>query len=94
MQLLRRLPKKGFNALFKNTYQVVNVGSLERFGANAVIGPAELKDAGLIGSIRERIKILGDGKISKVITIKAHKFSQAAKKMLETAGAKIEYIKK
>lgn len=93
MPLIRRLPKRGFNALFKNTYQVVNVESLNRFAANSIVGPKELKDAGLIGSERERIKILGDGKLNKTLTVKAHKASVNAKKLIEAAGSKIEYIK-
>jgi large subunit ribosomal protein L15 len=92
MPLLRRLPKRGFNSMFRKAYQVVNVGSLNRFGANASIGPAELKKAGLIGSEQEPVKILGDGKLDKALTVKAHKFSSGAKKLLEAAGAKMETI--
>ena len=94
MPLIRRIPKRGFNSMFRRAYQVVNVGSLNRFEANAAIGPVELKKAGLIGSEMEMIKILGDGKLEKVLTIKAHKFSASAKKQLEAAGAKIEIIAK
>lgn len=93
MPLVRRLPKRGFNALFPFEYQVVNVESLNRFKENSVVGPKELKDAGLIGSTAEPIKILGTGKLTKALTIKAHKASESAKKLLETAGAKIEFIK-
>jgi len=92
MPLIRRIPKKGFTAPFRKVYQVVNVESLNRFDNNAVIGPAELKKAGLIGSQREPIKILGDGKLTKTVTIKAHKFSENARKILTTAGAKIEIL--
>jgi large subunit ribosomal protein L15 len=93
MPLIRRLPKKGFTAPFKKYFQVVNVESLNRFTANSVVGPKELKDAGLIGSEIEMIKILGDGKLTKVLTVKAHKVSESAKKKLEEAGAKIELLK-
>jgi len=93
MPLIRRIPKRGFNALFKNTHEVVNVGSLNRFAANSTVGPAELKKAGLIGSAYERVKILGGGKLDKALTIRAHKLSASARKQLETAGAKIEIIK-
>jgi len=78
--------------MFRKAYQVVNVGSLNRFEANASVGPAELKRAGLIGSEQELIKILGDGKLEKVLTVKAHKFSASAKKQLDSAGAKMEII--
>lgn len=94
MPLIRRIPKKGFNAPFRKVNQVVNIQSLNRFDNNAVVGPKELKDAGLIGSERELIKILGKGKITKVITIKANKFSDSAKRALEAAGVKLEYLKK
>ena len=93
MPLIRRIPKRGFNSLFRNEYQVVNVESLNRFEANSVIGPKELKEAGLIGSEKAPIKILGDGKLSKALTVKAHKISENAKKLIDAAGAKIEFIK-
>lgn len=89
MPLLRRLPKRGFNSRFRNAYQVVNVESLNRFTANSTVGPAEMKEAGLIGSTVEPVKILGTGKIGKVLTVKAHKFSGSAKKLLETAGCSV-----
>lgn len=93
MQLIRRIPKRGFNALFKDGTQIVNVGSLNRFDNNSVIGPAELKKAGLIGSVLWPVKILGDGKLTKNLTVKAHRISAGAKKLLEAAGSKIEYLK-
>jgi len=92
MQFVRRIPKRGFNAPFKNSYQVVNVESLNRFGANSIIGPKELKEAGLIGSEKESIKILGAGELKKVVTIKAHKVSESAKSKLAAAGAKFEVL--
>jgi large subunit ribosomal protein L15 len=93
MPLIRRIPKRGFGSPFKKVYQIVNISSLNRFDPSAVIGPAELKKAGLIGSEKEEIKILGDGKIEKPVTIKAHRFSGSARKALEAAGAKIEILK-
>ena len=93
MPLIRRIPKRGFNSPFKKFYQVVNVESLNRFDTNAEVGPKELKNAGLIGSEIEMIKILGDGKLTKVLTIKAHKVSTSAKKKIEEGGAKLIIIK-
>ncbi len=93
MPLIRRIPKRGFNSPFKKTYQVVNVESLNRFEKDSIVGPGELKKAGLIGSEQELIKILGDGKLTKTLTIKAHKFSDTAKKTLAESGAKMEYLK-
>lgn len=93
MQLVRRLPKRGFNAPFKNDYQVVNVESLNRFRENSFIGAAELKSAGLIGSVNEPVKILGGGELKKAVTVKADRISGSAKKKFETAGAKFEPVK-
>ena len=94
MQLIRRIPKRGFGIMFKVYDQVVNVESLNRFAANTIVGPVELKKAGLIGSSKAPIKVLGNGKITKALTIKAHKFSESARKLLTAAGAKMEYIKR
>ena len=94
MPLIRRIPKRGFNALFKSGYQVINIESLNRFDNNSVVGPNEFKSAGLISSTKEPIKILGTGKPSKTLTIKAHKYSESAKKALEAAGSKLEYLAK
>ena len=92
MPLIRRIPKRGFNARFKNIYQVVNVESLNRFDKDSVVGPAEFKKAGLISSDKKRVKILGRGRLANALIIKAHKFSASAKKTLEEAGAKMENI--
>ena len=92
MQLVRRLPTKGFNVPFTNWYQVVNVESLNRFTANSVIGPKELQEAGLIGSEKDTIKILGAGELKKAVTVKAHKVSGSAKSKLAAAGAKLEVL--
>ena len=94
MPLMRRIPKRGFNSMFRDAYQVVNVRQLNRFVANSTVGPAEFKKAGLIGSVKEPIKILGTGKLEKILTIKAHKVSGSAKKLIEAAGAKLEFLKK
>ena len=94
MPLIRRIPKRGFNSLFKHGFQVINIESLNRFDNNSTVGPAEYKKAGLISSVKDPVKILGTGKPSKTLTIKAHKFSESAKKALETAGSKLEYLAK
>ena len=92
MPLLRRIPKRGFGSSRKRKYQVVNVESLNRFKENSTVGPKEFKESGLVGSVLEPVKILGDGELSKKLTVKAHKFSQSAKAKLETAGAKVEHL--
>lgn len=92
MPLIRRLPKRGFNSLFKEPFQVVNIGDLNRFDKNAVVGPAELKEAGFISSAKFPVKVLGDGELKKELTVRAHAFSRSASKKMESAGAKMEYI--
>jgi large subunit ribosomal protein L15 len=92
MPLVRRLPKRGFNAPFKNTYQIVNLESLNRFRAGSVVGPKEFKEAGLIGSEKAPVKILGDGKLEKALTVKAHKLSAPAGAKLAESGSKFEPI--
>jgi ribosomal protein L18E len=92
MPLIRRLPKRGFNAPFKEPFQVVNVEDLNRFEKNSVISPAELKGAGFISSARLPVKILGDGQLKKELTVKAHAFSSSAVKKIESAGSKAVYI--
>ena len=93
MPLIRRTPKKGFTAPFKVTFQVVNVGSLDRFEPNVVIGPLEFKKAGLISSGKKPVKVLGNGKLSKPLTVRAHRFSASAVKLLAEAGAQTEQLK-
>jgi large subunit ribosomal protein L15 len=94
MPLIRRIPKRGFTSPFKKFYQTVNVEALNRFENNTIVGLKELKEAGLIGSAIEMVKILGDGKLTKTLTVKAHKVSVTAKKKIEEAGSKIELISK
>lgn len=93
MQLIRRIPKRGFGIMFKVYNQVVNIESLNRFAANSIVGPGEMKKAGLVGSVKSPIKVLGSGKLEKIMTVKAHKFSVSAKKAIDAAGAKMELIK-
>ncbi len=94
MQLIRRLPKRGFNSLFGEPFQVVNVGSLNRFEKDSHVGPEELKAAGLVTSAKRPVKILGDGTLSEILTIKAHAVSGSAKKKIEALGAKFVYLVK
>src|SRR5688500_19751791 len=87
MPMQRRLPKVGFKNPFRVTYFAVNVGHIEdTFDAGSVIGLDELKSAGLVPRKSERVKILGDGDLSKKLTVKAHKFSALAKEKIEKAG--------
>lgn len=87
--LMRRLPKFGFsNADFAKHYDVFNIGQLEKLGDE--ITPETLENAGLLRY--GRIKILAKGELKKAVTVKAHKFSAAAKAAIEKAGGKAEVI--
>jgi large subunit ribosomal protein L15 len=86
MRLIRRLPKRGFHPLIRDAYVVVNLAELERFDNGAVITPEVLKTAGLAKGARAGIKILGDGALSKRLTVKAQAFSAGARTKIEAAG--------
>ena len=92
MPLARRLPKRGFTNIFKKEYAVVNVSDLDRFDAGATIDEGTLRKAGLVKGQHDGIKILGDGKLSKKLTVSAHKFSASARKQIEAAGGTCQEI--
>ena len=92
MPLVRRLPKRGFTNIFKKDYAVVNVSDLDRFDAGATVDEAMLRKAGLVKGRNDGIKILGDGKLSKKLTVSAHKFSASARKQIEAAGGTVQEI--
>jgi len=91
MPLQRRLPKRGFTNIFRKQYSVVNVKDLAGFGDGEAITPESLKEKGLIKT-RQPVKILGEGELTKKITVKAHKFSQTAIQKIEASGGKVEVI--
>ena len=91
--LFRRLPKRGFsNARFKKVYAVINLSDLNKFEDGATVSPEILKDMGLVKNQLDGIKVLGNGKLDKKLTVKAHKFSETAKKAIEKTGGKAEVI--
>ena len=93
MPLQRRLPKHGFHNPFRREFSVVNLGQLEeRFEAGAVVDPEALRGRGLVRTLAKPIKILADGTLSKALTVKAHKFSAAAKERLQATGGTAEVI--
>ncbi len=92
MPLHRRLPKRGFTPLTKKVYALVNLKDLECFEAGSVVDVAALGQAGLVSRIQDGIKILGDGELSKALTVQAHKFSKSAVSKIEAAGGKAEVI--
>jgi large subunit ribosomal protein L15 len=90
--LWRRLPKRGFKNPFTKQVAIVNVGSLAGFDAGATIDPDALAKAGLVSGGYDRIKILGEGKLEKKLTVRAHAFSASAKAQIEGAGGTAEVI--
>jgi large subunit ribosomal protein L15 len=92
MPLHRRLPKRGFTNIFKKEHAVVNVSDLERFDNGATVDETALRQAGLVKGKNDGIKILGDGKLSKKLTVAAAKFSKSAKAAIEAAGGTCQEI--
>ena len=92
MPLQRRLPKRGFRNPFKVDIAVVNLEQLEVFDANSEVTPQVLAERGLIRGQRRTVKILGNGALSKALSVKAHAFSAKAKEQIEAAGGKAELV--
>lgn len=94
MPLTRRIPKRGFNNYFKKSYSTVNLSVLETFEAGAVINIAVLYEKGLIKLVKNSVglKVLGNGTISKAVTVKADKFSASAKEAIEKVGGTCEQL--
>ena len=91
--LYRRLPKRGFNNYeFRKTYAVINVSDLDRFENGTVVTPALLKEVGLVNKELSGIKVLGNGKLEKKLTIQATRVSKSAKEKIEASGSKIEVM--
>ena len=93
LPLYRRLPQRGFtNALFKTEYAVINVSDLNQFDNGTVVTPALLKEKRIIKQQLKVIKVLGNGKLEKKLTIQAHKFSTSALEKIKESGSKAEVI--
>ena len=95
MPLTRRLPKRGFkNAIFKKTYSIVNVATLEEnFDNGAVVTAEILLEKGILSKIEEYgLKVLGDGELTKSLTVQAKKFTESAAKKITEAGGKVEVL--
>jgi large subunit ribosomal protein L15 len=91
MPLHRRLPKRGFTNIFREEYSIVNLDKLAALG-ETTINPEVLRKAGVISTER-RVKILGDGELTRAITVEAHKFSKSAQEKITKAGGKAEILK-
>jgi large subunit ribosomal protein L15 len=91
MPLQRRLPKRGFTNIFQKTFSIVNVSSLEKL-EESEITPEVLIKEGLVRKIQDGVKILGNGELTKALTVKAHAFSASAKEKIEKAKGTAEVI--
>lgn len=94
MPLFRRLPKRGFTNIFAKEFAIVNIEDLNVFADDTVVTPELLIEEGLVkkGKVIDGIKVLGNGEITKKLTVKSHKFSKSAVEKIEAAGGKTEVI--
>lgn len=93
LPIIKRLPeKRGFTNIFRQEFSVVNTDKLNVFASGAEVTPESLLSAGLVKSLRQPVKILAMGDISHPVTVKAHKFSAAAKAKIEAAGGSAEEV--
>ncbi|HSW40534.1 MAG TPA: 50S ribosomal protein L15 [Acidobacteriota bacterium] len=92
MPLYRRLPKRGFNNIFRKEYLVVNLEKLSVFESGAHVDPKVMRERGIIRNMRDGVKILGVGQLAHALHVKAHKFSKSAVEKIRSAGGSIEVI--
>lgn len=92
MPLYRRLPKRGFTNIFKKELVNINLDVLNRFENGTVVTPELLVETGVIKTLKDGLKVLGNGSLEKSLTVKAHGFSKAAAEKIEKAGGKAEVI--
>ena len=90
MPLTMRLPKRGFTNKWLVEYATVNVERLNIFEDGATVTPVELVESGILKNVQDGVKILGNGEITKKLTVKATKFTESAKEKIEAAGGKVE----
>ena len=92
MPLARRIPKRGFNNIFAQPLTGVNVAVLDKFEDGAVVDAQALLDAGIVSKCKYGVKFLGNGEVTKKLTVKAAAFSATAKEKIEAAGGKAEVV--
>ena len=94
MPLIRRIPKRGFNNYFRKEYSIVNLSQLNAFEAGSVIDMAALDEKGLIKVVKGSVglKVLGNGELTKAVTVRAASFSASAKQAIEKAGGTAEQV--
>jgi large subunit ribosomal protein L15 len=94
MPLHRRLPKRGFHNKFRKEYACINVGQLDVFEAGTIVTPEVLQQCGTVKNLRDGLKVLGDGELTKALTVRAHKFSARAQQVIADKGGKAEVIER
>lgn len=92
MPLYRRVPKRGFTNIFAKEYVEVNVAELNQFDNETVVTPELLKEAGVIKTIKDGVVILGNGEVTKSLTVQASRFSKSAVEKIQAAGGKVEVV--
>ena len=92
MPLYRTLPKRGFTNIFAKKYAEVNISNLNIFEEGTVVTPELLKEKRLVKNAANNVKILGNGELTKKLTVKANKFTKTASEKIENAGGKVEVI--
>lgn len=93
MPLIRKTPKRGFTNIYKKQYSIVNIGDLERFDNDTVVTADLLKQAGILSKVLPYgVKVLGDGELTKKLTVQAKKFTKSAVEIIEKAGGKAEVL--
>lgn len=92
MPLFQRLPKRGFTNINRKEYAIVNIETLNRFENGTEVTPELLLETGVVSKLNAGVKVLGNGKLEKNLTVKAHKFSASAKEAIEAAGGKTEVV--
>lgn len=92
MPLVRRVPKRGFTNRFRQDFAEVKLADLNRFEEGAQVSPEDLRKSGIIKRASDRVKILGNGEITRSLTVRAHAFTRSAREKIEQAGGKAEVI--
>ena len=92
MPLSRRLPKRGFRNPFRKEYSIVNLRDLDRIEPETAVTPLLLLERGLIKAVKDGVKVLGNGELSRPLTVTAHRFSQAALRKIQAVGGAAEMI--
>lgn len=93
MPLVRRIPKRGFNNVFKKEYSIVNVSALEQFEDGTVVTAELLLEKGVLSKVEPYgLKVLGNGTLTKKLEVKANKFTKSAAQIIEQAGGKAEVL--